>query len=159
MKLVILILIFSLNLLFPKSVDDLLNFGNFNVEVVKQTKISSFTGEDGELLKPSKRDLQFYELELQITANESGEFCLYPHMFSGMFYYRDVPRVIKASALGTKVKENKVVKEYWYTLPDVSVAIEVEKGESFKRYIILEIPKEVKSFKLIGPSEIGMVKL
>jgi len=50
-------------------------------------------------------------------------------------------------------------KEYWYTAPDVSVNIGVSKNEKFIKYVIVELPREVKSFILLGPAQLGMIKL
>jgi hypothetical protein len=151
------ILVLHLLIIFTSIVNgqNLLDFGQFKIEVLGKTNIAEFVGEKGDVIKASKRSNQLIEIKLEISTNETGEFSLYPKMFSCMFSYRGVANVAPAAALGTKVKLNGTVNEYWYTDPEVSVIIGVNKNDKFIRYLIIELPKETGKYFLIGPKVIA----
>lgn len=134
-------------------VQKLLDFGAFDLKITGTKEISHFTGENGEAVKASRRDARLVEVELTCAANSTGEFALYPAMFSALCDYRGLATVIPARAIGTKVKDRmtKKVSEYWYNRPGVSIVIGLKAGEKFRRYVILELPKEVKNYHLSGP--------
>jgi hypothetical protein len=93
------------------------------------------------------------EVELTGRANATGEFALYPAMFSALCNYRGVASVLPARAIGTKIKDRMTgeVTEYWYNEPGVSIIIGIKEGETIRRYVILELPKETKDFQVQGP--------
>ncbi|MBN2399628.1 MAG: hypothetical protein JXI33_04735 [Candidatus Aminicenantes bacterium] len=138
-----------------------LDFGKFTHQVVGIKPLSGFTSETGEKIAPSRRNVSLFEIKLEIIANDGGEFALNPKLFAAMFMYRGSIHLTPAAALGTKVRDKMtaVEKEYWYTAPDISVNIGVSKNEKFIKYVIVEIPKEVKSFHLLGPAQLAMVKI
>ena len=135
---------------------DLVDFGGFNIKVTEFKEINSFTGEKGDVIKPSRRDAKFVEVTLEITATAGGEFVLYPAMFSALCSYRGTAKAIPARALGTKIKDRSSgeVTEYWYHEPDVSVILEVKAGETFRKFLVVEVPKEVDVFLVQGPKVI-----
>jgi hypothetical protein len=135
---------------------DLVDFGAFESKVSGYKTIDSFTGEKGDVVKPSRRDVKFVEVTLEITATAGGEFVLCPGMFSVLCNYRGTAKAIPAVALGTKVKDRSTgeVTEYWYHDPAVSVILEVKSGETFQKYLIVEVPKEVDRFLVQGPKVI-----
>lgn len=139
--------------------EPLLDFGKFTTKVLETKQINSIIGEDGKTIKASRRDAKLLELKLEIIADVPGEFCLYPKMFSVQCSYRRVPMIIPAIALGTKISDKMTgeTKEYWYTDPEVSIILEVSGGERFYKYLIIEIPKKVETFQLLGPAVIQEV--
>ena len=153
---VILILFISISNGFSQK---LLDFGKFNTKILEVKKIESFRSENGDIIKASKRSNQLFEIKLQITSYDEGEFGLYPKMFNCMCLYRDEVLVVPAVALGTKVndKGSGPVTEYWYTDPEISITLGVGKNEKFRKYLIIEAPKEAGKFYLQGPKVIGEV--
>ena len=135
------------------SEQNLLDFGAFDLKVTSIKEIPSFTGEKGNTVKASRRDARLVEVELTGRANATGEFALYPTMFSALCSYRGVANVIPARAIGTKIKDRMTgeVTEYWYNEQGVSIIIGMSEGETIRRYIILELPKETKDFHVQGP--------
>jgi len=135
---------------------DLVDFGAFDLKVTEFKEITGFTGEKGDVIKPSRRDAKFVEVTLEITANAGGEFVLYPAMFSALCSYRGVAKALPARALGTKIKDgfSGGVTEYWYNEPGVSVVLEVSAGETFRKYLVVEVPKEIDLFLVQGPKVI-----
>jgi len=135
----------------------MLDFGKFDIKILEVKSIESFMSENGETVKTSKRSNKLLEIKLEITSNDEGEFALYPKMFNCMCVYRGEILVIPAVAFGTKVtdRSNGTVSEYWYNDPEVSIIIGVGKNDKFRRYVILEIPKETENFYLQGPKVIA----
>nr|NQU90053.1 hypothetical protein [Bacteroidota bacterium] len=156
-KTLITLVVIALISISKISGQELLDFGKFETKVLVVKKVESFTGENGEIIKASKRNNKLLEIELEIISNDRGEFGLYPKGFSCTYYYRDVLQIVPAVAIGTKVNISGTVNEYWYTDPDVSVIIGVGQNEKFKRYVIIEIPKETEKFYLQGPKVIAEV--
>jgi len=153
---IVLISLFTISNVFSQN---LLDFGKFDIKVLEVKKIESFTGENGDVVKVSKRSNQLFEIKLEITSYDEGEFGLYPKMFNCMCLYRNEVLVVPAVAIGTKVKDKSTgtISEYWYTDPEVSIIIGVGKNERFIKYIILEIPKETEKFYLQGPKILGEI--
>jgi hypothetical protein len=115
---------------------ELLDFGAFDLKVTSIKEISGFRGEKGNTIKASRRDARLVEVELTGRANATGEFALYPMMFSALCNYRGVANVFPARAIGTKIK-NRItgkVTEYWYNEPGVSVIIGMNEGETIRRH-------------------------
>jgi hypothetical protein len=139
----------------------LINFGNFQIEAIDYDEIDQFTGENGNVIKPSRRDARFIEVKLRCKANETGEFCLYPSMFSTLFCYRGIAQAVPAVAMGTKIVDKMTgeTREYWYNEPEVSIILGVKKDETITKYFVLEIPKEVDDFIFQGPMAIQMLIL
>ncbi|MCB2229821.1 hypothetical protein KQH82_03830 [bacterium] len=140
---------------------ELLNFGEFPVESVEFTEIAEFTGENGNSIKPSRRDTRFVEVKLVCTSNAAGEFALYPKMFSALFRFRGVAQIAPAVAMGTKTidKFSGQTREYWYNEPDVSIVVEIEAGERIVKYFVFEVPEETGSFVFHGPIALGTIEL
>jgi hypothetical protein len=139
---------------------DLVDFGSFESKVTGYKEINSFTSEKGDVIKPSRRDAKFVEVTIEITATAGGEFVLYPAMFSALCSYRGTAKAIPARALGTKIKDRSTgkVTEYWYHEPEVSVILGVKAGETFRKYLVVEVPKEVDEFLVQGPKVIPAPK-
>ena len=139
----------------------LIDFGSCQIEVTNVREIDQFTGENGDIVKPSRRDARFIEVKLSCAAIEEGEFALYPSMFGALFRYRGLAQIVPAVALGTKISDKVTgeTKEYWYNEPDVSIVIGVSANERFSKYLILEISKEVNDFVLQGPMSIQTLTL
>lgn len=139
----------------------LMDFGKFQLEVTDYHEIDNFTGENGDIIKPSRRDARFIEVELRCNTDVRGEIGLYPKMFSAMFYYREIATVVPAVAMGTKwvEKESGEYKEAWYNAPGVAIIVGLEAGETFTKYFILEIPKEVDNVIFQGPMSITSLNL
>ena len=140
---------------------ELIDFGSCNLKVIEVREIEGFTGEKGKMVRPSRRDAGFVEVEIEMNPDSSGAFGLYPAMFSALFRYRGVVQVVPAVALGTKIVDRltREKREYWYNEPDVSIILEFEAGECFSKYVVLEIPKEVSAFQLQGPAIIQSLRL
>ena len=155
---IILLSFISISNLFSQK---LLDFGKFDTKVLEVKKIESFKGENSEVIKASRRNYQLFEIKLEMISNEEGEFGLYPKMFNCMCLYRGEVLVVPAIALGTKVKDRSsgVVSEYWYTDPEVSIIIGVGKSERFRKYVVVEVPKETEKIYLQGPKVIDEVVL
>ncbi|MBU2651497.1 MAG: hypothetical protein KKA81_11225 [Bacteroidetes bacterium] len=139
----------------------LLDFGKFEVQIAEVKKIENFTSESGDLISANKRSNQLFEVKLEITSYDEGEFGLYPKMFNCMFQYRGQVLVTAAVAFGTKVidRGTGTTTEYWYTDPEVSINIGVGKNDKFKRYLIVELPREVTKIFIQGPKVIGEISL
>jgi len=155
--LLILLMFSTVNAAEPKLID----FGKCQLEVINFDEINQFTGEKGNVIKPSRRDTRFIEVKLRCQTNEAGEFGLYPSMFGAMFRYRGMTQVAPAVAIGTKINDKLTgeIREYWYNEPDVSIILGLKADEKFIKYIILEIPKEVDDFIIQGPRVIQVLSL
>jgi len=153
---VVLISLISISNVFSQN---LLDFGKFDIKVLKVKKIESFTSENGDIVKASRRNNQLFEIKLEITSYDKGEFGLYPKMFNCMCFYRNEVLTIPAVAIGTKVKDRGTgkISEYWYTDPEVSIIIGVGKNEKFRKYVVVEVPNETENFYLQGPKVIAEI--
>ena len=147
--------------IWPVGAQDLVDFGSCNLKIIQADEIESFKGENGNLIKPSRRDTRLVEVTIEINPTSTGAFGLYPAMFSALFTYRGVIQVTPAVALGTKIVDRMSgdKREYWYNEPDVSIILEVKAGERFIKYVVLEVPKETDALMLQGPTFVGPVGL
>ncbi|MBN2382675.1 hypothetical protein JXQ70_07320 [bacterium] len=139
---------------------NMIDLGRCELKVVQVREIESFQGEQGEKVKPSRRDARFMELKLEGMAYVDGVSAWYPQMFSALFIYRGMLRVTPAVALG--IKWNDPIsgeQERWFHKAGVSYNMGCNQSESMRAYVIVEIAREADSFQVQGPGFLPQVSV
>jgi hypothetical protein len=122
----------------------------FTVEYVKA--VDSVISERNTVLKPSRRDTKLIEVKLVGEIHKDGQAGLFPSVFSAVFYWRGVPKILPSIAVGRKRMLSDGLEEYWLHLPEASMILGFEKGEKIIIYTLFEIPKDAVKLQVQIPA-------
>ncbi|MFH1196485.1 MAG: hypothetical protein V1720_12345 [bacterium] len=162
MKVRILSLILFLFLITPatSNAQTIIDLGKCNLKIIENRERASFKDDDGEIIKPSRRDSRFIEIKVEGKAYTTGVSAWYPQMFAALFVYRGSVRVTPAIAVGIKFSDPLTGKrEQWFHKEGVSYTAGCEDGQSIGTWVIVEIGKETTDFILQGPASIQNIKI
>lgn len=128
------------------------NLHDSNLKITGVEIVDKIIGQKKKTITASRKNACLLELKIEGTAPADGEFGLYPTGFSVYATYRRVNKIFPSIAVGIKPRlPSGEMEEYWLNEPEVSMMVGCKKGESFRFYVLFEVPVDTETFYFQSP--------